>query len=145
MRQAFKEDREDVVRFLCRHFSESTAVFREILSTDWCDDAPNIGFVIEENGQIFGVYAAIYSWRIINGQRRFFLNLAAWAVDKPYRRYSLKLLSALTEQDIDVAFTISASGHAGKVLSRRGFTVFDTGNKNSCYNPSNFKNASNIF
>lgn len=127
VREVHKDDTENIVLFLCKHFTESAEVFRQILGTKWCEEAPNMGFVLEDNREVVGVYAGIYSWRLVDGKRKLFLNLAAWAVDEMYRRHSLKLLTSLVSQNIDVAFTISASGHAGKILIRRGFSVFDTG------------------
>jgi hypothetical protein len=92
----------------------------------WEIDSPNHGFQLVEQGEVVGVYLALYASRPIRGNEERFCNLCAWVVLPDYRSHSLKLLSAILEQP-GYSFTdFSPVPSVQRIEKRLGFEVLDT-------------------
>jgi hypothetical protein len=92
----------------------------------WEIDAPNHGFQLVEDGQVVGVYLALYSSRLIRGKEERFCNLCAWVVLPDHRSHSLKLLSAILEQPGYTFTDFSPVPSVQRIEKRLGFELLDT-------------------
>ena len=121
------DDLAEVGRFLHATLNERVpaATWASALHTDWAE-APNRGFLLRSDGEIAGVYLALYSDRVIGGNLEHFCNLAAWCVKPEFRMHSFRLLKALVTQP-GYSFTdLSPSPGVHELNSRMGFTYLDT-------------------
>lgn len=125
-------DLPEVGRFLGSHMPPDTAVgewaevWRRSINVPGRVAAPNHGFLLRHDGEIVGVYLAIYSERTIDGRRERFCNLAEWYVLPDYRLHSLRLLKALLGQG-GLHYTDLAPSPAVRRLNLRfGFQELDT-------------------
>jgi hypothetical protein len=82
--------------------------------------------MLVEGERIAGVYLALYSERVINGQRESMCNLAAWCVLPTYRHHGLRLLRALLRQEGYHFIDLSPSGNVVPLNLRLGFAELDT-------------------
>ncbi len=121
VRLATTADLTEVAAFLARSLGGAggPARYRRFFEYAWLADKPNIGAVIEDAdgaGRIGGFLGAIYSHRVISGKPRTICNLTSWAVDEPYRRASLAMLTCLLSQPGVLFTTFSASPAAVEIL-----------------------------
>nr|CRH08048.1 Conserved protein of unknown function [Candidatus Magnetococcus massalia] len=64
----------------------------------WMQDKPDNGMMLEQQGEIVGVLAAIYSERIFDGKQQRICNLTSWRVQEAHSAMSLALLKALVRR-----------------------------------------------
>jgi len=60
--------------------------------------AENAGFLLRHNGQVVGVYGAVYTKRQVRGEEEAFCNLHSWCVREDKRSESMELVRALLRQ-----------------------------------------------
>jgi len=104
----------------------SAAEWTEVARTPWAVDAPNHGFMLVAGARIVGVYLALYSKRVIDGETYPICNLAAWSVLDDFRAQGLRLLRAMLNQGGYHFTDLSPSGNVVPLNIRLGFRVLDT-------------------
>lgn len=115
--------------FLHAHLNQrvTTAGWLRLLLPPWDDGtSPNRGFQLIAEGEVVGVYAAVYSRREIEGEVRPVCNLAAFCVLEEYRGHSLRLLRSLLRQHGYIFTDFSPSGSVVAINERLGFQHLDT-------------------
>jgi hypothetical protein len=120
VRPIMKADLPAVGRFLHEELNPqvSEVAWANATCVPWAVDAPNHGFLLEDDGHLAGVYLAYYAERTIDGARERFCNLGAWCVRPSHRFHSLRLLKAILAQDGYTFTDLSPSG-AVVPLNRR--------------------------
>lgn len=68
------------------------------LRHSWCENRPNFGFMLRDQGEVVGGVGAIYADRLIRGQRERFCNITSWCVKDAYRQQSMRMVMALLAQ-----------------------------------------------
>lgn len=97
--------------------------WERLMEPPWGAVGPNRGFQLLHDGDVVGVYLAVYSTHD-DGKIRV-CNLAAFCVAPDYRQHSLRLIRALTRQKDWVITDLSPSGVVPDLNSRLGFEHFD--------------------
>ncbi len=94
------EDLQRVCHFYHTHLNQkiSPQMWRQAFDQPWIASPPNHGFMLVANGEVVGVFGAIYSAQRIGGAIEQFCNHTSWMVLEPYRARSLELLTALLSQ-----------------------------------------------
>ncbi len=97
------------------------------LRPTWTTSHPDHGFLLESDGRVVGVYAALYSetWTA-EDRPRAVCNLAAWCVLDEFRHHSLRLLRAMLAQRDRELTDLSPSGTVVPLNERLGFRHLDT-------------------
>ncbi|WP_200826347.1 hypothetical protein [Microbacterium timonense] len=115
-------DALEVAQFLHRELNTRIAPERwmAILRPRWAS-GPNHGFLLRADGEIVGVYAAVYSTREREDRRWEVCNLAAFCVVETHRAHSLRLVRALLAQKEFVFTDLSPSGNVPAMNDRLGF------------------------
>ncbi|MBF0339392.1 MAG: hypothetical protein HQL95_00335 [Magnetococcales bacterium] len=96
-----ENDLDDVCQFLHERLNKkiSPAAWKHALwQPNWIAHPPNHGFMIVDQEQVVGVFAALYSEQMIRGKPERFCNQNSWIVLEPYRHLSMELLRALLAQ-----------------------------------------------
>ncbi|MCP2264891.1 hypothetical protein APR03_002234 [Promicromonospora thailandica] len=96
------------------------------LRPTWSTTHPDHGFLLEADGLVVGVYAALYSETGGPGRDRPVCNLAAWCVLEEYRGHSLRLVRAMLAQRDRELTDLSPSGTVVPLNERLGFRRLDT-------------------
>jgi len=105
----------------------SAAAWRSLFHPPWQAHAPNSGFVLlDAAGQPVGVYAAVYSTRVIDGEPVPICNLAAFCVREDVRAHGLRLMRSLLGQKGFEFTDLSPSGNVVPMNERLGFRRLDT-------------------
>ena len=86
-------------------------------------DRPNLGFLIEDGGQVRGFIGAIYARRRLLSGERVVCNVNSWAVDDDYRQLGLFMAKRLLDQQ-DMAFTCFSPSE--RVVELLRFFKFET-------------------
>ncbi len=122
------DDIRPVAAFLHANHNSRVGVLEWARAMDppWSDDQPNHGFFLEDSGRVVGAYLALYSERLVDGQREAFCNLAAWCVLPAYRHHGLRLLRALLAQKGYHFTDLSPSGNVLELNRRLRFASLDT-------------------
>ncbi len=122
------DDLGEVGRFLQAELNErvSADTWAAALRPDWPGTPPNHGFLLRSDGEVVGVYLALYSERVVDGTVRPFCNLAAWCVKPEFRVHSFRLLRALITQPGYTFTDLSPSPGVHELNARMGFTYLDT-------------------
>jgi hypothetical protein len=122
------DDIRPVAEFLHANHNSRVGVpeWARAMTPPWNDDQPNHGFLLQDSGRVVGAYLALYSERVIDGQREGFCNLAAWCVLPAYRHHGLRLLRALLAQKGYHFTDLSPSGNVVELNRRLRFTPLDT-------------------
>lgn len=94
------EDVRDVSTFLNKHLNASIPVHEWLLSfqQQWCANPPDLGAKMLVDGQLVGVFPAIYSDQTIDGRVERICNPHSWCVLPEHRRQSIGLLLMLLRQ-----------------------------------------------
>lgn len=121
-------DISDVARFLHENLDSRAGVERwgAAMTPPWPYPQPNHGFMLVDDNRIVGAYLALYSDRVIDGQREDMCNLAAWCVLATHRHHGLRLLRALLRQEAYHFTDLSPSGNVVPLNLRLGFSQLDT-------------------
>lgn len=127
VRQAGVADRQVVSQFLAPRLGrgDSVAQFERLLDCQWLADTPDIGWIIEDNGNVGGFVGAIYSRRIVRGRLQAFCNVHSFAVDRRYRHLSLAMLKQLLDRTDQTYTCFSASPVALEILRFFKFQTTD--------------------
>jgi hypothetical protein len=128
VRPVLDPDVPRVAQFLHDNLDSRSGVERWVaaMTPSWASPQPNHGFMLVEGDHIAGVYLALYSEQVINGQRESMCNLAAWCVLPTHRHHGLRLLRALLRQEGYHFTDLSPSGNVVPLNLRLGFTQLDT-------------------
>ncbi|MBX0299450.1 hypothetical protein K2F54_05610 [Cryobacterium sp. 1639] len=128
VRPTGENDANAVSLFLHQHLNSrvSAEAWHGVLSPPWYAESPNLGYHLVVGGRIVGVYAAVYSERVLDGTVHRFCNLAAFCVLEDYRAHSVRLLRAILAQKGFEFTDFSPSGNVVAVNERLGFTALDT-------------------
>ncbi|SDH60821.1 hypothetical protein [Microbacterium pygmaeum] len=120
-------DVDAVAAFLHRELNSRVTVssWAALLRPPWQAGTANRGFQLLEDDRVVGVYAAVYSEREIDGERRRFCNLAAFCVLEGHRAHSIRLLRAILGERCDVFTDLSPSGNVVAVNARLGFATLE--------------------
>ncbi|WP_446664598.1 hypothetical protein [Flexivirga sp. B27] len=117
-------------RFLAQNFPPNSSA--EDWVTGWAEinsrpeaEAPNHGMALWSGQDLVGVYAAIYSTRIIDGRREHFCNLAVWCVCAEFRASSVRMLRALLAQDGYHFTDLSPNPDVQRLNLRLGFRYLE--------------------
>jgi hypothetical protein len=123
IRPATHADLDAVVTFLAAELGGAggAARYRHYLGYTWLADKPDLGMLIEDEGQVRGFVGAIYSARRHGSEVLQLCNLTSVAVAPDYRKHTLQLFGALFKRK-ELTFTcFSASPEVQKIL---GFFKF---------------------
>lgn len=122
------EDTSAVAAFLHSELNSRIPAERwsALFRPPWAADAPNHGFLLETAAGIVGVYAAVYSERVLNDKEVRVCNLAAFCVVEEHRAQSLRLVRALLGQRGFLFTDLSPSGNVVGLNERLGFVHLDT-------------------
>ncbi|GAA1978808.1 hypothetical protein [Microbacterium pumilum] len=123
------EDSAQVSAFLHENLNRRVPAARwaELISPPWGSDRPNHGFQLRTaEGELVGVYVAVYSRRFRDGAEREVCNLAAFCVLEEHRVHSLRLVRAILAQKHLLFTDLSPSGNVPAMNKRLGFTELDT-------------------
>jgi hypothetical protein len=128
LREIRADDAQRVGHFLHEHLNPrvSAQEWANAMIPPWQVDAPNHGFLLEDDGGIVGVYLAFYSDRWLDENLERFCNLAAWCVLDDYRGHSLRLVRALLAQKGFHFTDLSPSGNVVPLNERLRFARLDT-------------------
>ena len=117
-----------VGEFLSAHLDSrlSPAVWAHSLRPTWTTSHPDHGFLLESEGRVVGVYAALYSEADGPDGPSAVCNVAAWCVLDEFRHHSLRLLRAMLAQRDRELTDLSPSGTVIPLNERLGFQHLDT-------------------
>ncbi len=118
----------EFAEFLHQQLNPALSVdgWQRALSHHWSEEPrPNFGFLLRDQGRIVGGIAALYSSRSIGGQTRKICNITSWCVLEAYRKQSMRLAMALTEQPGWDFTDFSPTEVVGGVLRFLKFTPLD--------------------
>ncbi|GAA3923350.1 hypothetical protein [Microbacterium invictum] len=115
--------------FLVDHLNPrvSHAAWRALLAPPWHPPEMNSGFQLRVDGELVGVYVAIYSRRSRDGVDLVVCNLGAFCVLESFRSHSLRLVRAVLGQKGMLFTDLSPSGNVPAMNERLGFAHLDTG------------------
>lgn len=99
--------------------------YRRFLEYPWLTEKPNLGYVIDDDGQVGGFIGAIYARRVVGGREHLFCNLTSWHVEERFRNLSLALAGRLLAQPGCTFTTCSPSERVVEVLKFFKFQVLD--------------------
>lgn len=99
--------------------------FRRLWEYGWLDDKPNLGFLIEDRGEVGGFVGAIYARRRVRERELLFCNLTSWHVDERFRNLSLTLMARCLAQPNLTFTTFSPTEHVVQVLKFFKFQLLD--------------------
>lgn len=114
-----------------------------LMEPPWGAVGPNRGFQLLHDGDIVGVYLAVYS--IHDDGKTRVCNLAAFCVAQDYRQHSLRLIRALTRQKDWVITDLSPSGVVPDLNARLGFEHFDVSTRLVLNRPTLRRRATLVF
>ncbi|WP_405218124.1 hypothetical protein [Agrococcus sp. Ld7] len=119
------DDVERVAAFLHARLNRRVpaGAWTSLLRPPWAHRGPNRGFQLLADGEVVGVYAAVYS---VSRTGRSVCNLAAFCVLDGHRGHSLRLLRAIIRQPGFVFTDLSPSGSVPALNARLGFEHLDT-------------------
>ena len=122
------EDLARVGDFLHRNLNErlSPAAWAAALVPPWAVAAPNHGFMLTSGEDVVGVNAAIYSSRVVRGERHEFCNVAALCVEERARPHAVRLIRAILRQPGYDFTDLSPSGSVVELDRRLGFAPLPT-------------------
>ncbi|MBN9224429.1 MAG: hypothetical protein ABS63_04295 [Microbacterium sp. SCN 70-27] len=122
------DDTGPAARFLHTELNSAVSVARwqALLQPSWPDAGPNRGFQLTVDGEVVGVYAAVYARRETSTGPLTTCNLAAFCVREEYRMHSLKLVRALLAQPGYVFTDFSPSGNVIAMNERLGMRTLDS-------------------
>ncbi|WP_312676441.1 hypothetical protein [Microbacterium sp.] len=127
-----ESDADEVARFLHRELNSRVSVggWKALLLPPWPHAGPHRGYQLHVDGELVGVYAAVFSQRpTADGAPVRVCNLAAFCVREEHRMHSVRLIRALLAQR-DCQFTdLSPSGNVVAMNERLGFRRLDTGTR----------------
>jgi hypothetical protein len=124
-----QEDADAVARFLHENLNHAvpTDAWRKVILPPWSQgNEPNHGFQLLANGDIVGVYLAVYRDRDGCHGPVPVCNLAAFCVLEDFRAHSLRLVRALLAQKEYDFIDLSPSGNVVALNERLGFKNLDT-------------------
>ena len=98
------------------------ARYHRYLDYRWLADKPDIGVLIEDDGEIRGFIGAIYAFRESAAATVSFCNLTSIAVDESHRKLTLQLFNALFKRKELSITCFSASDRIAKILEFFKFT-----------------------
>jgi hypothetical protein len=122
------EDLERVGDYLHRRLNDrlSPEAWAAALVPPWTVAAPNHGFMLLSGEQVVGVNAAIYSSRVVRGERREFCNVAALCVEEHVRPHAVRLIRSILRQPGYHFTDLSPSGSVIELDRRLGFQPLPT-------------------
>jgi hypothetical protein len=117
-----------VSEFLSVHLDNTLTAeqWARSLRPTWTTSHPDHGFLLEADGLIVGVYAALYSEAGGPDRNIAVCNLAAWCVLHDFRQHSLRLVRAMLAQRDRLLTDLSPSGTVVPLNERLGFRHLDT-------------------
>ena len=118
-------DIHEVADFLGRNLNSRVPWARACV-VPWKVEAPNHGFMLQDEQRIVGVLLAFYSERLVAGQIERFCNLGAWCVLPEFRIQSIRLVMALLAQDGYHFISLSPINTVVPILARLKFRPLDT-------------------
>lgn len=122
-------DADAVARFLHTELNPrvTAAAWKALLQPPWAQAGPHHGFLLRVDGEIVGVYAAVFSRReLADGTDVTVCNLAAFCVREEHRMHSVRLIRALLAEREWVFTDLSPSGNVVAMNERLGFRHLDT-------------------
>lgn len=127
IRAASPDDLSAIADYLARRFAGAggAARYRRYFDYAWMPDRPNLGFLIEDGGEIRGFLGAIYGRRTIRGTSHAFCNISSWSVDDDHRKLSLHMLKRLLDQKGYTFTCFSPSERVTEVLAFFKFQTID--------------------
>jgi hypothetical protein len=114
--------------FLHEHLNPDRSIedWVKALSHHWGEQPrPNHGFVLRDDGRIVGGIGALYASRSIQGRLHKTCNITSWCVLDDYRKQSMRLAMALTDQPGWDYTDFSPTEVVGGVLRFLKFTPLD--------------------
>ena len=129
VRPAHAADIEPVVTLLHEQMNRKIAPgrWRRLMTYEWLEEKPDLGYVAEAGGRIVGYVGAVYSDRQIAGQRERLVNICAWYLEKAHRGAGGgERLMAEATANPDWHYNImTSSSRTLEILRRVGYRVLD--------------------
>ncbi len=121
-------DARGAAQFLSAHLNGrlNAESWLGLLRPPWRESGAESGFQLHVDGELVGVYAAVYSTREVAGRMMRVCNLAALCVLEQHRSSSLRLVRAAIGQKGMVFTDLSPSGNVPALNGRLGFVHLDT-------------------
>ena len=101
--------------------------WRNLMTYEWLESKPDLGRVIENQGQILGFLGMVYANRKINQDNHQIVNICAWYLDKSLRGLGLgKGIMADATSDPNSSYTImTSSKNTVGILYDVGYKILD--------------------
>lgn len=129
LRPALPEDLPRLVPFVTAQMpgGRPLAYYQRAMSTRWASSHPNIGYLLESEGEVVGCFFGIYSVRTIRGRAERICNLSSWCVAPSHRNASVDLVKAMLRQP-GVTFTaLAATRELQEFWRRMRLSLLDHG------------------
>jgi hypothetical protein len=128
IREASVEDLPAIARYLAPRLGGRGGEqrFRRFWEYAWLAEKPNLGFLIDDGGEVGGFVGAIYSRRCLRGVVQLFCNLTSWHVEERFRNLSLALVGRLLARRECTFTTCSPSERVIEVLKFFKFRALDS-------------------
>lgn len=101
--------------------------WRRLMTYPWMEDKPDLGRVVEDNGNILGFVGMVYSKRVVEGASETFVSISSWFLDRSMRGQGLGagLMAAATD-DPRITFTnVTSSDRVLPIVDAVGYRVLD--------------------
>ena len=102
--------------------------WKRLFAPNWCGRTPDIGLVVEDNGEIVGFHGHVCSSRPLGLKREKFVNFSSWYLKKEYRGQGLgRAMLEMATSDPDTTYVVcSLSPKRVEFFKRLGMDVLDT-------------------
>lgn len=128
LRPATAADVERVCTFLALHMKRGMTAeeYRPIFTYPWLPHKPDLGFMLEDDGELVGFFGTIYARREVDGHTENICNHTNWCVLEPYRSSALRLLFAASRLPNVTYTNLSSIAAVEQVIRKLGFRLLDT-------------------
>lgn len=130
LRRAEPRDIDAICTLLHTHMNSRFPVekWRRLFEPGWCLDNPDMGLVVEDDGEIVGFHGHICSYRIIGNRKKRFVNFSSWYIRKEYRKqgFGRAMLEMATEDPNTTYMVCSLSPKRIDFFKTLGLEVLET-------------------
>lgn len=130
LRRAEPRDIDGICTLLHTHMNSRFSVEKwgRLFTPDWCTDNPDMGLVVEDDGEIVGFHGHVCSYRTIGSRKKRFVNFTSWYIRKEYRKqgFGRAMLEMATEDPEATYMVCSLSPKRIEFFKTLGLEVLDT-------------------
>ncbi len=130
LRRAEPRDIDGICTLLHTYMNSKFSMERwhKLFEPNWCMDNPDMGLVVEDDGEIVGFHGHICSYRNIGNRQKRFVNFTSWYIRKEYRSHGFgrAMLEMATEDPNTTYMVCSLSPKRIEFFKTLGLEVLDT-------------------